>query len=195
MLIRDGGVEKSGSKSHSILYPAAAPFHSLLLYAVVTVLGIPVDRHPGQEKADLCSCLLIRSKAQCIMQLCVWPGSLEREWAVGPVWEIQRQGFIWGLCLVGVLGFFSQNMNWGSSGGIRNTEEALGESASPTGALHPLYLRFYLFFCWCSVKLEVKQTTETLLAVCGGHPHPVLFHRKLPRAVFWCTSRGAGGKH
>lgn len=29
--------------------------------------------------------------------------SLEQEWIVGLVWEIQRQGFIQGWCLVGVL--------------------------------------------------------------------------------------------
>jgi hypothetical protein len=60
----------------------------------------------------------------------------------------------------GCPGLSSQNMNWGRSGGIRNTEEAPGASGSPTGALHPLYLRFD--FC-CSVKLEAKQTAETLL--------------------------------
>lgn len=114
------------------------PLLSLLLCAMVAVLRIPADRHPGQEKADLCSCLLIRSKAQCIMQLCMWPGSLERERVVGPVWEIQRQGFIWGLCLVGVLGFLLRALTGGRVRGSRNTEEASGTSGIPTGALHPL---------------------------------------------------------
>lgn len=59
---------------------------------MVNVLRIPVDIHPGQEKQYLCSCLLIRSKAQCIIQLCRQPDSLE-EWAMGPVWVIQKQGF------------------------------------------------------------------------------------------------------
>lgn len=36
----------------------------------------------------------------------------------------------------------SQNMVWGMSGGIRNTEEAPGASGSPTGALHSVYLIF-----------------------------------------------------
>lgn len=51
-----------------------------------------MDIRPGQERQYLCSCLLIRSKAQCIIQLCRQPDSLE-EWAVGPVWVIQKQGF------------------------------------------------------------------------------------------------------
>lgn len=102
-------------------------------------------------------------------------------------------GFHLGSVPCGCPGFSSQNMNWGRSGGVRNTEEAPGASGSLAGALHPLYLWFD--FCWYSVKLEAKQAAETLLAVCERPPHPVSFHQKLLRAVFWCTSRGAGGKH
>lgn len=45
----------------------------------------------------------------------------------------------------GCPGLFSQNMIWGSSGGISNTEEGPWASGSPTGALHPLYLRVEFF--------------------------------------------------
>lgn len=77
-------------------------------------------------------------------------------------------GFHLGSVPCGCPGLSSQNMNWGSSGGVRNTEEAPGASGSPTGALHPLYLRFG--FCWRSVKLEAKQSAETFLLFVGDTP-------------------------
>lgn len=109
--MRDGGLEKSRSQSCSIL----SPLGSLPLYTLVTVLGTPVDRHPGQEKADLGSCLLIRSKAQCIMQLCRRLGSLEREWVVGCA-EDSDAGFHLGSVPCRCPGFSSQSMKWG--GGV-----------------------------------------------------------------------------
>lgn len=136
LLLRDGGLEKAGGQSRSLLFPTAAPFTvcSLHLCTTVAVLRTPVDRHPGQEKADLGSRLLIRSKAQCIMQLCRRPGSLEPAWVVGPVWEIQRQGFIWGLCLVGVLDSLHRTWTGGGAGvlgTLKKSQERLGVPQEP----------------------------------------------------------------
>ena len=61
--------------------------------------GYPRTDTQARKRQCLCS-HLIRSKAQCIIQLRGQPGSLEQAWVWGLCRIFRAGGLMWGLCLV-----------------------------------------------------------------------------------------------
>lgn len=132
LIMKDGEVSRNrGMKSLSI--PAlvlfnilrAAPHHTSFLSATANALWIPVDRHPGQEKAVF---VQSSNKVKGSMYYTAPRAArlIRAGVGVGSVQDIQSWGFDLGSVLSVCPGFSPQNLNWVCAGGSTKVSEHLG---------------------------------------------------------------------
>lgn len=104
----------------------ATPHHTSFLSATVNVLRIPVDRHPGQEKAVFVHSSSNKVKGSMYYTAPRAARLIRAGVGVGSVQGIQS----WGLDLGSMLSvcpvFSSQNLNWVCVGGSTKVSEHLG---------------------------------------------------------------------
>ena len=122
----------------------ATPHHTSFLSATVNVLRIPVDRHPGQEKAVFVQSPSNKVKGSMYYTAPRAPRLISAGMGVGSVQDIQRWVIDLGSVLTVCRGFFPQNLNWVCVGGSTEVSEhlgaprALGPSESEVGCLPPV---------------------------------------------------------
>lgn len=104
----------------------ATPHHTSFLSATVNVLRMPVDRHPGQEKAVFVHSSSNKVKGSMYYTAPRAARLIRAGVGVGSVQGIQS----WGLDLGSMLSvcpvFSSQNLNWVCVGGSTKVSEHLG---------------------------------------------------------------------